>query len=158
MNLLALDLGTTTGYAILYNDNIYSGVRSFKQRPLSKGGRRFMLFRDWLIGIINKYDVTNVYYEDVKRHLGTDAAHCYGGFLYHMAAVCEEFCIPYIGFPVGSIKKTATGKGNATKEDMLKAAYGNGFKPKDHNEADALAILLMAIRQRAAGSKKLLNM
>lgn len=158
MNLLALDLGTITGFAILHNGSTYSGVCNFKQTHSSKG-RRFLLFRNWLIDIFKKYDIERVFYEDVKRHLGTAAAHCYGGFLYHMVAVCEEFCVPYEGFPVGSIKKTASGKGNATKEDMMKAALNNGFKPKDHNEADALAILLMAIRknQRNAGLEKYSN-
>jgi Holliday junction resolvasome RuvABC endonuclease subunit len=49
--------------------------------------------------------------------------------------------IPYQGVPVGSIKKHATGKGNASKEMMIAAAKARGFRPADDNEADALAIL-----------------
>ncbi len=30
-----------------------------------------------------------VYFEEVRRHLGTDASHCYGGFLAHLSSWCE---------------------------------------------------------------------
>ena len=152
MSVLALDLGTTTGFAIFKDGSIISGVKKL-QHSKSAPGLRFLHFRNWLIEIIKSHEIEKIFYERVYRHLGTDASHCFGGFLYHMAAVCEEFQIPYIGFPVGSIKKAATGRGNATKEEMIKAAFYNGFKPKDHNESDALAILLMAIRKNQIEEK-----
>jgi Holliday junction resolvasome RuvABC endonuclease subunit len=43
--------------------------------------------------------------------------------------------------PVGTIKKHATGKGNAGKEEVVAAMRGRGHAPADDNEADALAIL-----------------
>jgi Holliday junction resolvasome RuvABC endonuclease subunit len=45
---------------------------------------------------------------------------------------------------VGTIKKHATGKGNAPKQAMIHAACKRGFSPADDNEADAIAILLWA--------------
>jgi Holliday junction resolvasome RuvABC endonuclease subunit len=53
--------------------------------------------------------------------------------------------IPYEGVPVGTIKRHATGKGNADKEAMIAAARERGFSPADDNEADAIAILHWAI-------------
>ena len=47
--------------------------------------------------------------------------------------------------PVGTIKRHATGKGNAPKEAMIAAARARGFSPADDNEADAIAILHWAI-------------
>ena len=47
--------------------------------------------------------------------------------------------------PVGTIKKHATGKGNAGKDEMIIAAKSRGHDPKDDNEADALALLHWAI-------------
>lgn len=44
--------------------------------------------------------------------------------------------------PVGAIKKHATGKGNANKEQMVEAVRALGFHPADDNEADAIALLL----------------
>lgn len=51
----------------------------------------------------------------------------------------------YQGVPVGTIKKHATGKGNAGKEEMILAVRQRGHSPSDDNEADALAILHWAI-------------
>jgi Holliday junction resolvasome RuvABC endonuclease subunit len=88
-----------------------------------------------------------VYFEEVRRHAGVDAAHAYGGFMGQLTAWCEHHQIPYQGVPVGTIKKHATGKGNASKEDMIAAARRQGFDPADDNEADALALLAWAIAQ-----------
>ena len=42
---------------------------------------------------------------------------------------------------VGEIKKHATGKGNAPKNDVIAAMRARGFEPEDDNDADALALL-----------------
>ena len=80
----------------------------------------------------------------VIEHLGVDAAHAYGGFMAHLTAWCEHHQIPYQGIPVGTIKKHATGKGNASKDEMIAAARQLGHSPADDNEADALALLAYA--------------
>jgi Holliday junction resolvasome RuvABC endonuclease subunit len=90
-----------------------------------------------------------IVFEEVRRHAGTDAAHIYGGFLAHLSAWCEERSIPYEGIPVGTIKRFATGKGNAPKDAMLAAIRARGFAPADDNEADAIALLLWATEQVA---------
>ena len=51
--------------------------------------------------------------------------------------------------PVGTIKRFATGKGNADKKAMIAAVRGRGFEPADDNEADALAVLDWALAQSA---------
>ncbi len=85
----------------------------------------------------------------MRRHVSTDAAHAYGGFLATLTAWCEHHQIPYQGVPVGTIKKHATGKGNASKEEMVASARVRGHTPVDDNEADALALLHWAIAQHA---------
>lgn len=77
----------------------------------------------------------------MRRHVSTDAAHAYGGFLATLTAWCEHHSIPYQGVPVGTIKKHATGKGNAGKEDVITSVRARGHAPVDDNEADALALL-----------------
>ena len=47
--------------------------------------------------------------------------------------------------PVGTIKKHATGKGNAGKGDVIASVTARGHAPVDDNEADALALLHWAI-------------
>ncbi len=141
--ILALDLGTTTGWALMTRDgSITSGTESFKPHRFEGGGMRFLRFKRWLTEIKQTSDSINaVYFEEVRRHLGVDAAHAYGGFIAHLTAWCEHHQIPYQGVPVGTIKKHATGKGNASKDEMIAAAKARGHLPADDNEADALALL-----------------
>ncbi|GMU44616.1 MAG: hypothetical protein AMXMBFR25_26020 [Lysobacterales bacterium] len=64
--------------------------------------------------------------------------------------LCEQHQVPYQGVPVGTIKKHATGKGNASKDDVLSAMRTLGHAPTDDNEADALALLHWAIAGQEA--------
>jgi Holliday junction resolvasome RuvABC endonuclease subunit len=74
-------------------------------------------------------------------HNGTHAAHVYGGYLAILQMYCAEKGIECIGVPVGTIKKHITGKGNATKQEVIDAVQEMGYSPKDDNEADAIALL-----------------
>ncbi|MBP8789521.1 MAG: hypothetical protein KBH41_19065 [Azonexus sp.] len=147
--ILALDLGTTTGWAVLADGTITSGSQSFKPQRFEGGGMRFLKFKRWLFDMscCGTYPLDAVYFEEVRRHAGVDAAHAYGGFMAHLMAWCEHHDIPYQGVPVGTIKKHATGKGNAGKSEMLASAQSRGFNPEDDNEADALALLDWAMSQ-----------
>ena len=145
--ILALDLGTTTGWALRGSDgHTTSGSESFRPQRFEGGGMRFLRFKRWLTEIKQSCDgIDAVYFEEVRRHAGVDAAHAYGGFMAHLTAWCEHHQIPYQGVPVGTIKKHATGKGNANKDQMISAARLRGHAPADDNEADAIALLLWAI-------------
>jgi Holliday junction resolvasome RuvABC endonuclease subunit len=81
-----------------------------------------------------------VFYEIVRAHRGVKAAHMYGAFQQKMFERCDRFRVPYQGVSVQDIKKFATGKGNAPKEDVIAAVKVWGFNPKDDNEADAIAL------------------
>lgn len=146
-SILALDLGTQTGWALLGRDGaITSGSELFKPQRFEGGGMRYLRFKRWITEVKQSADGLNaVFFEEVRRHAGVDAAHAYGGFMAHLTAWCEHHQIPYQGVPVGTIKKHATGRGNASKDDMVAAARRLGHAPADDNEADALAILHWAI-------------
>jgi len=145
--ILALDLGTTTGWALRPGDGaITSGTVSFRPSRYDGGGMRYLRFRGWLDQLVTDVGgLSAVHFEEVRRHAGTDAAHVYGGLLATLTAWCEQHAVAYQGVPVGTIKRFATGKGNADKAAMLAAMQARGFSPADDNEADALAILLWAI-------------
>jgi Holliday junction resolvasome RuvABC endonuclease subunit len=150
--LLALDLGTTTGWALRTSDRrIVSGTHSFKPQRFEGGGMRFLRFVRWLDELQTlSGGLRQLAFEEVRRHASTDAAHAYGGFLGQLTAWCEQRQIPYQGVPVGTIKKHATGKGNANKDAMLDAVRGWGYAPVDDNESDALALLHWAIAQECS--------
>ena len=145
--ILALDLGTTTGWALRGSDgHITSGSESFRPQRFEGGGMRFLRFKRWLNELLSaSHSINAVYFEEVRRHAGVDAAHAYGGFKGHLTAWCEHHNIPYQGVPVGTIKKHATGKGNAGKDDMIASVRLRGHTPVDDNEADALALLHWAV-------------
>ena len=65
-----------------------------------------------------------------------------------LTAWAETRGVPYQGVPVGTIKKHATGKGNASKAMMIEAAQARGYRPVDDNEADAIAILHWALETK----------
>ena len=147
-SILALDLGTSTGWAMSPPSGpIASGTMSFRPSRYDGGGMRYLRFRNWLNQFVTGGDVIQaVYFEEVRRHVGTDAAHIYGGFLACLSAWCEENGLAYQGVPVGTIKRFTTGKGNADKAAVIAALRELGFSPTDDNEADALAILLWALK------------
>ena len=144
--VLALDLGTTTGWALRGQDGgITSGTMTFKPSRFEGGGMRYLRFRSWLAEVADlSGGLTRMVFEEVRAHAGTDAAHLYGGFLAHLSAWCEERGIAYEGVPVATIKRFATGRGNADKAAMIAAIRARGFAPADDNEADAIALLLWA--------------
>lgn len=148
--MLALDLGTSTGWALQTGDDfISSGTASFKHTRFDGGGMRFLRFRRWLEQLdFDAGPIEAIHFEEVRRHVGTDAAHVYGGLLAVLSAWCEEHLVAYQGVPVGTIKQFITGKGNADKAAVIAAVQAKGFAPADDNEADAIAILLWAIETR----------
>lgn len=163
--ILALDLGTTTGWAMVSQDrSIAHGFVGFKPQRFEGGGMRYLRFRRWLTEL--KALVTPdascgsspglgaVYFEEVRAHLGVDAAHTYGGFLATLTAWCEHHQIPYEGVPVGTIKRHATGRGNAGKAEVLASMRALGHPVTDDNEADALALLHWALGEGNDGGAR----
>jgi Holliday junction resolvasome RuvABC endonuclease subunit len=152
VSIMTLDLGTQTGWALLSRDgSIMSGSECFKPQRFEGGGMRYLRFKCWLTEMKQCADsIDTVFMEEVRRHAGVDAAHAYGGFLATLTAWCEHHQIPYQGVPVGTIKKHATGKGNAAKEQMIAAVRELGHAPLDDNEADALALLHWALEHGGA--------
>ena len=145
--VLALDLGSTTGWALRSRDgSITSGTMTFRPSRFEGGGMRYLRFRAWLDEIAKLGGpIDRIAFEEVRRHVSTDSSHVYGGLLATLTAWAEQSVIPYQGVPVGTIKRFATGKGNAGKDAIIAAIKARGFHPTDDNEADALAILLWAI-------------
>ena len=126
--LLALDFGTSLGYAYVdyTEDHVpekaiasFSGIWDLSSRRHEGAGMRFVRLRRYL----EEMKPTMIVYEEVAaRFKSTAAAMMYGGIRSVVTAFCEERKVPYAGIPVGTVKKRATGKGNANKEAMIQAA------------------------------------
>ncbi|MBB0023652.1 hypothetical protein DEE38_09785 [Ralstonia pickettii] len=149
-NVLALDLGTQCGWAVTTRDGKFvSGSDRFDPKRCGGAGRRWLAFREFLTARAREAGgIQAVYYEDVKAHgPGVQAAHVYGGFLAVLELWCAANNIPLYGVGVGTIKKHATGRGNAKKPDMIAAAQARGVRVVDDNHADAVALLAYALEQ-----------
>lgn len=146
MSILALDFGLSLGWAVSFGSfapgDVVHGTVGFKPGRYEGGGMVWLRFRQWLNEMAEgQGPIEVIYFEEVRAHAGTTAAHVYGGFLATLTAWAEKRSIPYQGVPVGTVKKAATGKGNAGKEQVIAAMRAHGFVPESDNDADALAIL-----------------
>jgi Holliday junction resolvasome RuvABC endonuclease subunit len=144
----ALDLGTTTGYAVGGLGADISGTWNLKPSRFDSGGMRFVKFRQQLSELLMAGKPEVIGFEEVRRHQGVDAAHVYGGLLAVLQAFCIDNGIEYTGYSVGTIKAFATGKGNASKAQMIEAVQAWGYDVADDNQADAIALLKLMASQR----------
>ena len=154
MIIVALDLGTKTGWCLCDTNEAWwhSGTWDLSGSRYDSHGMRYVRFRTHLKELLaNANSPGLVAYEEVRRHLGVDASHVYGGMIAILQEVCETEVrkVPYLGIPVGTVKKTACGKGNANKADMMQAARKRwpGWEPVDDNEADARWVAVAAARE-----------
>lgn len=155
MNILSLDTSTYTGWAIgpLNHDEkepVKSGVldasiqtKATKTRPADHDGKRFWIFRDWLVRTIIDHDVGLIVYEKVVGggNAGGRAALIQKGLealVWEVAFANPWFnprvgsidsharhAIPVWNFAAGTIKKFATGNGTLGKTgkvEMTEAA------------------------------------
>lgn len=148
-NILALDIGTKTGFAILLRSGeTFSGTQNFSLRKNDHTALRWINFRTWLTEIMVRYSINAVVYEDVRRHSATRAGHVYGALKAIMEMACYVHKCELAGFGVGRIKKFATGKGNASKNEMM-AAIDESVDLIDDNHADAIHLLNYALSLEA---------
>ena len=148
VNILALDLGAKTGFALRRRDaSVLHGTVDFTPRASWGPGQKWLRFRSWLSATITEHNITQIAFEDVKRHGPGQvlAAHAYGGFRAMLEMVADQHRVTLVPFGVGQIKKHWTGSGVAKKDAMLMQAKVRGFRAVDDNNADALAILHLAI-------------
>ncbi len=145
MKILALDLGATTGFALVEEGKVLSwGEKTFTgDRP-----QRFRAFRRWLLGYLTDNNPDTVIYErPFCRGLHATRS------LWGMAGIVEEVvvdCAACLDIVPTTLKKWATGGGRASKQDMIRCAKRNLGKwgdDEDHlgeHEADAIILGLYA--------------
>lgn len=141
MIIIGIDPGTNCGWSVIKdNKPIASGTWDLKPNRHEGGGMRYLRCRRYFEELITGLNlgITAVAYEEVRRHMGVDAAHIYGGIVGQITAICEEKRIPFRAITVTSIKKFATGHGHASKESMIQSLADRfNYNVNDDNEADA---------------------
>ena len=147
MNILALDCGTKTGWASFADGRIESGVQDFSLKRGESKGIRFLRFNTWLKAMAELTNPQVVVYE-LAHFRGGHATEILVGMTTRIEEFCESNNIEYGSVHSGTLKRFATGKGNASKEDMRRAAVQEYKRIVDNDdEADALHILAWARKE-----------
>ena len=139
MNILALDLGTKTGYATAYE----SGVEVFHEETL---GGKLARFTNWLSDQLlwGLFEEGVVVYE-MPHFRGGPATRLLLGMAGIVEATCAKDFIRCKSVHSATLKKWATGNGRASKDEMRGAAQKFSDKAWiDDNEVDAYLIMRWA--------------
>ena len=140
MKILALDVATKTGW----RTETSSGVWDFnKSKRGDSYGMRLIRFKSSLKEIMAMEEIDIVVYERPAGMFKSSiivASEMIGVLI----ALCEEREIQYTAYSATEIKKFATGKGNAKKQDMIDSAVELGFNVVDDNHADAIHLYNLA--------------
>lgn len=137
--ILALDLGSATGWCLHYGDR--RGVHSSGTWKLDGDPTdRVCDFATRLMSILDCHRVDRVVYEQAWFHKASAAAHLYGAFKHAAIATARSRDIEAEAVSWSTVKAFA-GHGRFKKGDMIKAANkrwpGHDFKRNDDDEVDA---------------------
>lgn len=152
MNILALDLGTKTGWALSEHGRIESGVQVFDVKRGESPGMRYLRFRHWLpIAALRGHlpSVSLIVYEQTHNRGGA-ATEVAAGFATRVQEYCADMGIEHAAVHTATLKKFTTGKGNADKLTMYVAAKARGWTHgnlTDDNEVDAICLLRYALAE-----------
>lgn len=143
--ILALDLATRTGWAV----GSESGVIDLHPGRGDSPGIRFLKLRSFLETTRKAYPSLELVVYERAHHRGGAATEVCVGLATHVQSWCAEHGIEHMAVPTRTLKMYATGKGNASKEDMLAAASARwpGRLFVDDNHVDAAWLLSYATLQ-----------
>jgi len=131
--VIGIDPGMTTGWAYTTNSNIViAGSWDLKK---DESHELVALFRN-MCELIDKVVPDIVCYEEpVARGMAARSLNRQMGVI---ILACEVCAVAHYPVNPGTLKKHATGRGNATKEEMAEALWGKGgYRADDHNAVDA---------------------
>ena len=135
MRILALDPATQIGF---HSEETSGSFSLGKVKP-----EKLITLYLFLKETIEREKITHVVYEEpIQGHFHATVSHAnLEGII---LLVCEMKGMKYMNYTPSAIKKFITGKGNASKEEVIEAVKKLGYEPVDDNEADAIALYLLA--------------
>jgi hypothetical protein len=149
LKILALDLGTKTGWALLKNGAVSSGTWLLANEKELRSQKKANLDRccdmrpsQLQARVIQVGDVDWIYFEDVQFLSSQLQAQLWASLRCIVTLFYPKIKLRAV--PVGTLKKFATGKGNADKAAMMAAIPGF---TGDDNEADAIHLLHFARKE-----------
>jgi len=149
-SVLAIDPGTQLGWARLLDGRTESGVEDLRPRRGESPGMRYVrparALRLPALDATGRPLVRLIVYE--QPHLrGGHASEVLAGITTRIQEFCAEFGIEHAAAHTGELKRFATGRGKASKKDMMWAARRYGFRFQSEHEAEALLLLKWACEE-----------
>jgi crossover junction endodeoxyribonuclease RuvC len=133
--ILALDLGTMTGWALRVDGRLESGAEDFSLVRGESPGMRYVNFNNWLrtvtapiLDAAGEGRLGLLAYEQA-HHRGGAATEVLSGLTTRVQEFCARFQLNHVAVHTASLKKFVTGKGNADKAMMASAIYRRGWLP-----------------------------
>ena len=144
-NILALDIATRTGYYSSHKSGTWNFTESLKRNA----NKEHKDFRDTLMEFIKTFHIFQIVAEDINVNRHFYDMRKLAEFRGILHEVCNELNLPEPEFiNVYSLKKWATGNGQATKQQMISACIDLfNLVPCDDNEADACLIYHYYLRK-----------
>lgn len=147
-NILGMDIATHCGYYSVHE----SGTWDFTESMKRNNNKQHKAFRDTVMAFIQKYNIKLIVAEDVncgrsdKEFKSSVKLSEFRGILME---ICDTLDLPEpIFINPKTVKKWATGNGNADKDMMVKFCKMRWrTNPIDDNEADATHIFMYYIKK-----------
>lgn len=145
LRLLALDIASVTGWAIVASGVLTSGSQDFRRGKHTHPGAPHAMFANWLRDSLRYVKPTHVVYEGSAGFFKSQTAVqiCVG-----MRGVCLSECakagIPVVEYAATAVKKNFTGSGRSEKPAMM-TEFRRRFPTEpitDANQIDAVALML----------------
>lgn len=138
MILLAIDPGSACGWAVHDGERVIaSGVWNLAPRRGDSPGVRYLKLRSRLTDVKDRWPELELVAVEQAHHRGGAATEYAIGVLTHVQSWCAEVGVEHIVMHGSAVKRIATGKGNASKKEMVMAAWSAWGLMMDHDEADA---------------------
>lgn len=150
--ILALDLATTTGYAL----GRIGGAPSSGQKRIGSEGDSLGAFADefdfWLNGIVERLAPGLIYYEAPINQSGKTTAATtikLRGLAYHVHMIGFRHRIIVRPGNVQTVRREFCGSGHASKDQVVEECRRRGWSVAGTDEADAVALWWWACEDQA---------
>jgi len=154
VNVLALDLGTRTGWALCEGGRIESGVQVFDVKRGESPGMRYVRFNRWLAGMyVGGPSSPDIVVYEQTHNRGGAATEVAAGFATRVQEWAATYGVQHAAVHSATLKKFTTGSGRGQKDAMHSAALAHGWLAHDRlgdwddNRVDAICLLHYALAE-----------
>lgn len=152
MKILGIDPGSVCGWALLDTERpeaVISGVWILTPPRGCSPGVRYLRLRSRLFDVLEAEKRVDLIAVEAAHHRGGAATEYAIGVVTHCQAWAAENGADLLQVRAAHVKQLATGKGNASKEEILRSAVSRwpGYTFYSDDEADARFIAFTAMQE-----------